>query len=282
MKIIPQNDINLINFIIKHSDPNIKKFLVGGCVRDWFLKKRCYDIDFTFEEYPNKIAAEIAKKYKMEMNEFPQFLTIRLTSKKRRIDLATFRREFYPHPASLPKVEKSQTIEEDLKRRDFTINSIALSLDKSNLFKSFDPFNGIKDIKEGLIRVLHEESFKDDPTRIFRAIRFSERFHWKIEPKTYELLINSINYIKLLSLQRIRNEIVKILSEKKCYSMLKRIIDLKILSKDELFDFDEEIDKKTTLIQRYIYIVKKNKSINFFEKYTFERKLKNKLKGYLK
>lgn len=282
MKITPQNDIKLIDFIIKNSNANIRKFIVGGCVRDWFLKKKCYDIDFTFEDYPKEIAIEISKKYKMEINEFPQFLTIRLISKKRRIDLATFRKEIYPTPASLPKVEKAQTIEEDLKRRDFTVNSIALSINKNEMFKIFDPFNGIKDIEKGLIRILHESSFKDDPTRIFRAIRFSERFNWQIEPKTYENLINSKKYINLISSQRIRNEIIKILSEKKCYSMLKKILELKILNKDELFDFDEDIDKENNIFNRYIYIVKKNKSLNFFERYAFERKIKNKLKTYLK
>lgn len=281
MKIIPQNDINLINFVIKNSK-NLQKFLVGGCVRDWFLKNKCYDIDFTFQDYPKEIALKISKRYKMEINEFPQFLTIRLISKRRRLDFATFRKESYLNPASLPQVEKAQTIEEDLKRRDFTVNSIALSLNENKIFETYDPFNGLKDIKRGLIKILHEKSFIDDPTRIFRAIRFSERFNWEIERKTYELLINSKEYIKLLSIQRIKNEIVKILSEKKCYSMLKKIIDLKILTKDELFDFDEEIDKKNNLFQRYIYIVEKNKSLVFFERYAFERKIKNELKKYLK
>lgn len=280
MKIIPLNDKKLIYFVI-NSINDLEGYLVGGCVRDWYLGKKCYDIDFTFNDYPIIIASKISKKYTLDIEEFSQFLTIRLTSKKRRIDLATFRKEFYAKPAALPIVEKALSIEEDLLRRDFTVNAIALSLKKSNLFNIIDPFGGINDIENKLIRVLHNKSFIDDPTRIFRAIRFSERFGWNIEKNTLKFIEDSTKYIKHLSVQRIRNEIIKILSEKRCYSMLKKILDFKILSKEELFDFDKEIDLFKGLIQRYIYIVKKNNSIDFFERYAFERKLKKILKQKL-
>lgn len=273
MKITPLNDKRLISFVSSNIS-ELEGYLVGGCVRDWYLGKRCYDLDFTFNDYPVEIASKLANRYHMKLEEFKQFLTIRLISKRKRVDLATFRKEEYPKPAALPIVQKASTIEEDLARRDFSVNAIAISLERSKLFDVVDPFHGIEDIKKGIIRVLHTRSFVNDPTRIFRAIRFAERFGWQIERETMRLIESSKIYIKHLSVQRIKNEIVKILSEKKCYSILKKILELNLLSKDELFEFDKEIDDLNGLFQRYLYIVRKNRSISFFERYGFERKLK--------
>ncbi|MCX7905726.1 MAG: hypothetical protein N2446_03395, partial [Elusimicrobiales bacterium] len=133
MKVIPLNNKTLINFVVNNFQ-HLEGFLVGGCVRDWYLNKKCNDIDFTFKEYPKEVATYLIKKYKFKANEFPQFLTIRLLSKKNRIDLSSFRKEKYPKPASLPIVEKASSIEEDLYRRDFTSNAIAISLNKNKIF----------------------------------------------------------------------------------------------------------------------------------------------------
>lgn len=275
MKIKPLNDLSLIEYIVSVKNP-LDAFLVGGCVRDWYTGKKCYDIDITFSDYPLKIAEKISQKFSMEYEEFPSFMTVRLKSQSRRVDLATFRKEKYPKPASLPVVTKAKTIEEDLSRRDFTVNAIAVSANENDIFKVYDPYQGLKDIDKGIIRILHSESFKDDPTRIFRAIRFSVRFNWKIEEKTMKLLIESLDFVKLLSAQRIKNEIIKILSEEKCYKILKKIIELNVLKKDELFDFDSEIDNLKTLDERFKYIAQKN-GREFFEKYEFERKIKRNL-----
>jgi tRNA nucleotidyltransferase (CCA-adding enzyme) len=278
MKIIPLNDLNLIKTVkdIKKSEA----FLVGGCVRDWYLGRKCFDIDITFKDYPIEIAKFLSEKFSFKYQEFKDFLTIRLISENRRIDLATFRKEKYPYPASLPVVEISSSIEEDLKRRDFTVNSIAISLN-NDTYRAVDPFGGIDDIENKKIRVLHKKSFIDDPTRIFRAIRFSKRFGWEIEKNTMDLLERDKKYIKELSKERIRNEIIKILQEDNCYEMLLMIKDLKLLDKDELFDFDKEIDDIKDLNERYLYIAKKN-GMKFFEYYNFERKIKNQLKKRIK
>jgi len=275
MKIIPLNDIDLIEEILNFK--KFKAYLVGGCVRDWYLGKKCFDIDITFSDYPVDVAIFLSKKWNFEYQEFKNFLTIRLISKTRRIDLATFRKEIYLKPASLPKVEKALSIKEDLKRRDFTVNAIAISLNKDK-YCVVDPFYGIKDIENKKIRVLHKKSFIDDPTRIFRAIRFAKRFGWEIEENTFELIKRDKKYIYYLSKERIRNEIIKILSEEKCYKMLCEIKKLNLLSKDEFFEFDKEIDNFKTLKERYIYIMQKN-GISFFEKYKFERKIKKELKN---
>jgi tRNA nucleotidyltransferase (CCA-adding enzyme) len=278
MKIIPLNDLNLIEDVRKTK--KFEAYLVGGCVRDWYLKKKCFDIDITFKDYPIEIAKFLSEKFSFKYQEFKDFLTIRLISENRRIDLATFRKEKYPHPASLPIVEVASSIEEDLKRRDFTVNSIAISLN-DDTYMIVDPFGGIDDIENKKIRVLHKKSFIDDPTRIFRAIRFSKRFGWEIEKNTMELIERDKKYIKELSKERIRNEIIKILQEDKCYEMLLMIKDLKLLDKNEFFDFDKEIDEIKGLDKRYLYIAQKN-GIDFFEYYNFERKIKNELKKQIK
>ncbi|HOJ86116.1 MAG TPA: hypothetical protein PLN68_04250 [Elusimicrobiales bacterium] len=273
MKIKPLNDLNLIDFVreIKKTEA----YLVGGCVRDWYLGKKCFDIDITFSDYPLDIARKVAQKFDLKLEEFKKFLTIRLLSKERRIDFATFRKEKYLRPASLPEVEKAVSIEEDLKRRDFTINAVALSINE-DLYQITDPFNGIDDINKGVIRVLHENSFADDPTRIFRAVRFSNRFGWKIEKETLKLIEKHKNYVSDLSKERIRNEIIKILSEEKCFQALKKIEELDIIPRDMFFGFDAEIDNFKTLEKRYDYIFQKN-GIGFFERYNFERKIKKSL-----
>lgn len=273
MKIKPLNDLNLIDFV-RETKKN-EAYLVGGCVRDWYLEKKCLDIDITFSDYPLDIARKVAQKFDLKSEEFKKFLTIRLLSKERRIDFATFRKEKYLTPASLPEVEKADSIEEDLKRRDFTINAIALSINE-DIYEIIDPFNGIKDINKGVIRVLHENSFRDDPTRIFRAVRFSNRFGWEIDKETLKLIEKHKNYVSKLSKERIRNEIAKILSEEKCFQALKKIDELGVISKDMFFDFDAEIDNFKTLQKRYEYIFKKN-GIGFFERYNFERKIKKSL-----
>jgi len=277
MKIIPLNDINLIENIIKFKKS--KAYLVGGCVRDWYLGKKCFDIDITFDTYPIDIAKFLSEKFGFSYKEFKDFLTIRMISKDRRIDLATFRKEKYPYPASLPVVEVASSIKEDLKRRDFTVNAIAISLndDKYNIF---DPFKGIDDIRNKKIMVLHKKSFIDDPTRIFRAIRFSKRFGWEIEEKTLNLIKRDKKYISNLSKERIRNEIIKILQEDKCYEMLEMIKELKLLKASEFFEFGKEIDNIKDLMKRYIYIAQKN-GIGFFEYYNFERKIKTELKKHI-
>ncbi|MGC8866820.1 MAG: CCA tRNA nucleotidyltransferase, partial [Elusimicrobiales bacterium] len=203
MKIKPLNNTDIIETVIAIKN-SAKAYLVGGCVRDWYIGKNCFDIDITFSLHPKSIAEELAKKYSMKVEEFPQFMTLRLISKDLRVDLARFRKERYPYPASLPIVEAASSIEDDLSRRDFSVNAIAVSVNESNLFEITDPFGGIGDIEKGIIKVLHTKSFIDDPTRIFRAIRFSQRFGWKVEEKTFELLLDSIPYIKLLSKERIR------------------------------------------------------------------------------
>ncbi|MEF3279420.1 MAG: hypothetical protein K6357_00400 [Elusimicrobiota bacterium] len=273
MKIKPLNSLDKIEFISTNRH-KLKAYLVGGCVRDWILGAKCFDIDVTFNEYPAILARKFSEKFGFRINEFKRFMTIRLLSENQRFDFATFREEKYPKPASLPEVKKTKNIELDLTRRDFSINAIAISLNK-DIFEVIDPFNGVEDIKKGIIRILHKDSFKDDPTRIFRAARFSARFGWSIEKNTLKAAQKAIKYISMLSKERIRNEFIKIFQENYCYKALKILEELGVGKDIICFNYDVKIENFKTLKERLIYTAVYNKSIDFLENFNFERQIKN-------
>lgn len=204
-------------------------YLVGGYVRDTTLSIKSVDIDIVVEGDAIKIAKKLNLKLKGKLHVYTEFGTASIVTKEKRIDLASARLEKYPSPAKLPHVYPS-TIIEDLNRRDFTINAMAMSISKENFGEIFDPFNGLEDIKKGLIRVLHKNSFIDDPTRIFRALRYKNRFGFKIEKKTKTLMKEAMDkkMIKRLTGQRILNEIKLIFAEEKYQDIIKDISDLRI------------------------------------------------------
>jgi len=194
---------------------NTSAYLVGGCVRDFYLRKKLKELDVTVEGPAANIAVNLSKKWDAELLRFPQFLTFKIKfSDGTNLDIATTRKETYPHPAALPIVEPSN-IFEDLHRRDFSVNSMAVSLTNENFGFLLDPFFGKKDLKKKKIRVLHPNSFKDDPTRIFRAARYAGRYSFKIELKTLKLIKESVSkgFIRLLSPARRRNELKVLLDE---------------------------------------------------------------------
>lgn len=222
-----------INFFVKS---NFHAYLVGGYVRDTTLGIKPIDIDTVVEGNAIKAAKALNLKLKGKLCIYKEFGTASIITKAERIDLASARVEKYPSPAKLPHVYPS-TIIEDLNRRDFTINAMAMSISKEDFGEIFDPFNGLEDIKKGLIRVLHKNSFNDDPTRIFRALRYKNRFGFKIEKKTKILIKEAIDkkMIKQLTGQRILNEIKLIFTEKKYQETIKDLSDLiifKIKKKD--------------------------------------------------
>ena len=222
-----------INFFVKS---NFHAYLVGGYVRDTTLGIKPIDIDTVVEGNAIKAAKALNLKLKGKLCIYKEFGTASIITKAERIDLASARVEKYPSPAKLPHVYPS-TIIEDLNRRDFTTNAMAMSISKEDFGEIFDPFNGLEDIKKGLIRVLHKNSFNDDPTRIFRALRYKNRFGFKIEKKTKILMKEAIDkkMIKQLTGQRILNEIRLIFTEKKYQETIKDLSDLiifKIKKKD--------------------------------------------------
>jgi tRNA nucleotidyltransferase (CCA-adding enzyme) len=155
-------------------------YVVGGPVRDWLLKRATFDLDLTVVGDPDPIANLCAKLIHGKSEPFGRFGTRRVIGRGRfRVDVATTRAEKYAEPAALPEVTATGVpIEQDLFRRDFTINAMALRLDDGSR-TLVDPYGGRRDLKARTLRVLHPASFRDDPTRVFRAARFLARLRYK-------------------------------------------------------------------------------------------------------
>lgn len=145
------------------------------------------------------------------------------------LDLISARTEFYTHPTALPTVERG-SIKLDLHRRDFTINTLALRLDGHHFGELHDYWGGLNDLKHGVVRVLHSLSFVDDPTRILRAVRFEQRFDFKIERRTLDLLLEARPLLDRVSGDRVRHELDHILEEEKVCRMLSRLQELDLLA----------------------------------------------------
>ncbi len=214
-----------------------RAYLVGGFVRDTSLGMKSVDIDIVVEGNAIKAAEELNSTLRGELVAHQDFGTASITTNNMRVDLASARVEKYTSPATLPYVYPS-TIIEDLNRRDFTINAMAMSISKENFGEIFDPFSGLDDTKKGIIRVLHKNSFVDDPTRIFRAVRYKNRLGFKIEKKTKLNMKEAIRkkMVKRLTGQRLLNELRLIFLEDSYYESIKDLIDLGIfrLTKKDL------------------------------------------------
>jgi tRNA nucleotidyltransferase (CCA-adding enzyme) len=214
---LPKDFQKFLNPIIsKAQKTQVPIYLVGGCVRDLLLGHDPLDVDIVVEEVAGPLAKGVAPLYKAKLITHPQFLTFTLQLPKgRHLDIATARRETYPEPAALPVVEAA-TLQEDLYRRDFSVNSIAISLNENDFGHVWDPFGGVSDLGQEKIRVLHSESFKDDPTRIFRAARFAGRFGYALDWRTREWMNESISqqFPAKLSGARLREELIPLLMEK--------------------------------------------------------------------
>jgi len=162
-----------------------KVYLVGGVVRDLILEKEVFDLDVVVEGDAIVFARELSKRLKSSFKKHHAFGTAVVEFDGHKIDFATARTEHYIHWGALPKV-KPAALKQDLFRRDFTINAMAVSLNKKDYGKLIDLYNGLHDLRKGLVRALHKESFLEDPTRIIRAIRFEQRFSFKIEKDTFK------------------------------------------------------------------------------------------------
>jgi tRNA nucleotidyltransferase (CCA-adding enzyme) len=164
-------------------------YLVGGPVRDLLLGRSVIDVDLTLENGSSTLARALAKRVEGRVRSFPQFLTYKVTAQGLpEIDIATARKERYRRPGALPAVTAGR-LKDDLLRRDFSINAMAMDLDNGALH---DPADGEADIGRRVIRVLHDRSFLDDPTRVFRAIRLATRLGFTIEPHTASLMRGAI------------------------------------------------------------------------------------------
>ncbi|HOW34826.1 MAG TPA: hypothetical protein PL155_00215 [Candidatus Omnitrophota bacterium] len=165
-----------------------RAYLVGGFVRDLVLKRKNLDLDFVFEGNAIRVAEKFSAAHDAVLTVHKRFKTATVVLPcGLRADFATARKESYPYPGSLPVVEDGP-IRDDLYRRDFTINAMAVAINRKNFGELVDYFSGYRDLTSKKIRVMHDKSFIDDPTRILRAVRFEQRFNFEIEGHTLRLL----------------------------------------------------------------------------------------------
>jgi len=200
-------------------------YLVGGTVRDILLDEPSFDVDIAIEGDAIEFAGALAAELGGRCRPHGQFGTaVVLYGEGEHVDVVTARRERYAAPAALPTVERA-TIREDLFRRDFTINAMAVSLKAEDHGRLVDPFHGRADLESGTIRVLHDRSFIDDPTRIFRAVRYESRFGFRLDEHTEGLARAALRegYVGDLSGARIREELIALLEEAEAGSSVIRL-----------------------------------------------------------
>ncbi len=231
-------------------------YIVGGFVRDLLLDRPGLDFDLVVEGDAISLARNLVVRYGGRITTHSRFGTAKwfiagigdkliedlstdgnplidqplvASELPEFIDLISARTEFYTHPTALPTVQRG-SIKLDLHRRDFTINTLALRLDGYHYGTLYDFWGGLNDLRQGLVRSLHSLSFVDDPTRMLRAVRFEQRFGFRIEERTLQLLKEALQLIDRVSGDRIRHELDRIIDESKSVEMLSRLDELHLLS----------------------------------------------------
>ncbi|HUS80129.1 MAG TPA: hypothetical protein VM283_02610, partial [Armatimonadota bacterium] len=191
-----------------------RAWLVGGPVRDLLLGAARPDTDLAIEGPVEQVAEAIARGVGGRVKKTTGFLTATVELDGGEVDIAHARTERYETPGALPVVEPA-TLADDLARRDFTVNAMALALDPESFGELVDPYGGRDDLRDALLRVLHERSFEDDPTRMLRAARFTRRLGLTLEAHTRELLDRAVAEHRLQSVSgaRSRNELRRIFGE---------------------------------------------------------------------
>jgi tRNA nucleotidyltransferase (CCA-adding enzyme) len=210
-------------------DESLPVYLVGGPVRDALLGAPVVDLDFVVEGDALILAGWLAEELGGEVVLHRRFGTATVMLGDSRIDVVTARRETYQSPGTLPAVTPG-TIRDDLARRDFTINALALPLFQERP-EILDPHSGVPDLSDSLVRILHPKSFIDDPTRILRAVRYEQRLGFTIEEETGARLNEALahGYMDTVSGDRLRQELDRILQEGNPVPALKRAVHLGVL-----------------------------------------------------
>ena len=205
-------------------------YLVGGFVRDLLLQRPSLDIDIVVEGDAIRVANAMCDRWKGTLEVHPQFGTATVTPENvnlPKVDFVTARRETYQDSGTLPIVEQG-TITDDLHRRDFSINALAMCLDTNAFGTIVDKTNGMEDLEAGIIRVLHKQSFIDDPTRIFRAARYAGRYGFRIAETDTVLIQKALPVLSQLSGERIRNEIDRLLLEENAPEIVEYLTQLDV------------------------------------------------------
>ena len=253
-------------------------YFVGGLVRDLLLGKTSPDIDIVVEGYAPDLTTRLVAKYGGRHHLHAQFGTSKWiisaeTWQKigieqwdetlHALDFVSARTEYYTEPTVLPTVTQG-SIKLDLLRRDFTINTLAIRLDGTHIGELLDFYGGVRDLENRVIRVLHSLSFVDDPTRILRAVRFEQRFHFTIEPRTLELLAHSVELLGQMTGARLWHELEKLFAEEHRIEMMARLGDLGALAGIDSAlhwskDSAESFSRLTELLTRPIWAAELNR-----------------------
>jgi tRNA nucleotidyltransferase (CCA-adding enzyme) len=202
-------------------------FLVGGAVRDVLRGATVVDLDLAVEGDGHAAARALAERLGGEARAHERFGTATVRAPALTFDIATTRREVYEQPGALPKVEPAP-LREDLERRDFTINAMAAGLRGDQLGRLHDPCGGRADLEAGIVRVLHPESFRDDPTRLLRAVRYEARLGYSMDPDTERLAREAAagGALATVSGARVRDELLELLAEPEAASGVARMHEL--------------------------------------------------------
>ncbi len=240
-------------------------YLIGGVVRDLFLDRANFDFDLVVEGDAISLARRLAKDSQAKLTIHSRFGTAKLNYPGFSLDLATARSETYSKPGALPTV-KPGNLKDDLVRRDFSINAMALRLNPQRFGELIDLHRGKDDLDNKLIRVLHPNSFIDDATRILRAIRYEQRLGFKLEAETEKLLRRDVPMLDTISGDRIRHELELILKEDEPERALRQAEELGVLRQlhpslkgnswlSQKFDQARKLYKPTPLPHLYLCLL---------------------------
>jgi tRNA nucleotidyltransferase (CCA-adding enzyme) len=224
-------------------------YLVGGFVRDLLLGKPALDLDIVVEGDAIALAKRLSQLVGGRVHSHYRFGTAKLIFEGEGnavpfVDFTTARREFYEYSTALPQVERS-SIKQDLYRRDFTINTMAISLDEDTFGDLLDFYGGERDLKEGLIRVLHNLSFIEDPIRMLRAVRLEQRLGFRLEEMTEELISDAMEWLDRVGGERIRQELEAVFQEDDPVRPLRRLSELGILQQiSPLLEWDDWLEDR--------------------------------------
>jgi len=213
-------NLKLFKIISEVADKNNQSvYIVGGYVRDLLMKRKAStDIDFVTEQSGIELAESVGKEIdpKMKVSVFKTYGTAMIRYKDLELEFVGARKESYTENSRKPEVEGG-TLEDDQKRRDFTINAMAISLNKDNFGELIDPFNGVGDLEKGILRTPLEpaQTYSDDPLRMMRAVRFASTLNFKIEENSLEAIKQEAERIKIVSMERIMVEFNKIMLSQK-------------------------------------------------------------------
>ena len=254
--------------LLKHigetaAELKLNSFVVGGFVRDMLLHIKNLDIDIVIEGDGVFFARKLSEKSGGTVRTHEKFGTATvILPDKRRIDVATARLEYYEYPAAMPTVELS-SLKLDLYRRDFTINAMAIALNPEKFGTLIDFFHSQNDLKERSIRVIHNLSFIEDPTRIFRAVRFEQRLDFRITRHTEKLIKNAVNMgiFNSFSGARFLSELKQILAVDNPFPALRRMDSF------SLFPFLwPELRPNLKIDRRFIHvIIQASRAVSWFK-----------------